>query len=416
MEFTTELMYNSTITNDTDKELTELEEIIFLTDQILTYLTIILIMLGMGGATELGELRRTLRRPWGIIICWLSQFGLMPLVAFGIAHAADLRPELAIGLIIQCSSPGGSMSNVLAYYAKGNISLSICLTTCSTILAVGAMPLCLFLYGRSFVTGASEGTIVIPYVTVIISLVLILVPAGIGLVLKYKVIPKYINKVTQVCSLIGTLGILVGIVLRAIVNPGVYTSSAIEVWLITISLPVLAGAIGFTCSSIIRLPCSSRRTIAVETSCQNVALALTIINSAFPAGPLRAEMQIISSLYGPILAIEMLVVIGVFRFFLARGYCGCCNYGDKEDDKDENENGKEYLGGSSGAIEDKDALKMKESAINGIAYAPEISHRSIVKKVNEVGTNTEFEYTNFAFEDFEEQTKNASVNTDVTLL
>nr|XP_006811663.1 PREDICTED: ileal sodium/bile acid cotransporter-like [Saccoglossus kowalevskii] len=305
-------------------------ETLMIIDQYLNYAVVLIVMFGMGGATDLKEIKRSFQRPWGIFICWASQFVIMPAVAFGVAQAANFPPVYAVALVIQCSAPGGSMSNVMSYYANGNISLSITLTTCSTILAVGAMPLNLFLYGR---TWTDDANVVIPYATVMVSLAVSLVPVAIGLFLKYKVIPNKIEKVSKVCAFLGIAGILIGIGLRAYIKPDVYTSSW-QVYVVSASLPALAFCVGFITSSIIRLPCSKRRTIAIEAGCQNVALSLSVINSSFPAGPARAEMQAIPSLYGPLLAIEFLVFVVIYRFLYYHGYLGACDYGDTEKDED----------------------------------------------------------------------------------
>ncbi|XP_070541985.1 sodium-dependent organic anion transporter-like [Ptychodera flava] len=324
-EFTTAVDNSTEPTDELPAHLLRVQ----LADQYLIYTVIVLIMIGMGGATEISELKKAVRRPWGILICWLSQFVIMPLLAFGLAHAANLPAAYAIGLIVQCSSPGGSMSNVFAFYARGNVSLSVCLTTCSTVLAVGAMPLCLFLYGRSWTADAEFS---VPYLIVIVSLIMILIPGALGLLLKWK-LPKYIKKITNVCALVGTIGLLISIGLRAYVKPDVFTSSW-EIWLIAILLPLFAAAVGFICSSIIRLPCSSRRTISIETGCQNVALALSVINTSFPAGVQRAEMQVISSLYGPIMAVELIVLVAGYRALYKAGRCQVCEYGDTPEDDD----------------------------------------------------------------------------------
>ncbi|XP_077988939.1 ileal sodium/bile acid cotransporter-like [Glandiceps talaboti] len=369
---------------------------LFLADQIITYITIVLIMLGMGGATVLSEIKRCLRRPWGILICWLSQFGLMPLAAFGLAHALNLRPEYAIGLIIQCSSPGGSMSNVLAFYAKGNVSLSICLTACSTVLAIGAMPLCLFVYGRSW---SSSGTVAIPYLTVIISLLVVLIPAAFGLFLKYK-LPKYINRITQVCALVGIAGLLVGVGIRAYINPIIFISAEWQLWMVVAILPIMAGAIGMVSSSIIRLPCSSRRTISIETSCQNVALALTVINTSFPAGQARADMQVIPNLYGPAMAIELCITIILFRMCYNRGNCKACDYGDMKEG-----NSEEIMIGDGESIDSKsdNGVKMIPPSYNSVVvdadeFALEVPTDDI--KTKDFGTNTEYKYTLYDEDEF----------------
>ncbi|XP_077980050.1 ileal sodium/bile acid cotransporter-like [Glandiceps talaboti] len=325
MATTTEMMStadtNSTVMEQLAPHLLTLQKV----DQYMIYVIMVLIMIGMGGQTEVPELKKSLRRPWAILICWLSQFIIMPLLGFGLAHAANLPAEFAIGLIVQCSSPGGSLSNVFAYYARGNVTLSVCLTTCSTILAVGAMPLCLFLYGRSWTSGAN---FTVPYLIVTVTLLILLVPAAFGLLLRYK-LPKYINKITNVCALIGTIGIVISIILRAYIKPDAFTSSW-YIWLIALFLPMFAASLGFITSTIIRLPCSKRRTVGIETGCQNIALALSVINTSFPAGPQRARMLVISSLYGPIQIAELSLVIVIYRMLYKRGHCLACDYGDDD--------------------------------------------------------------------------------------
>nr|XP_006811664.1 PREDICTED: ileal sodium/bile acid cotransporter-like [Saccoglossus kowalevskii] len=112
------------VSNETGPaELPEHIETLMIIDQYLNYAVVLIVMFGMGGATDLKEIKRSFQRPWGIFICWASQFIIMPAVAFGVAHAADFPPVYAVALVIQCSAPGGSMSNVMAYYANGNISL-----------------------------------------------------------------------------------------------------------------------------------------------------------------------------------------------------------------------------------------------------------------------------------------------------
>ncbi|XP_070562069.1 ileal sodium/bile acid cotransporter-like [Ptychodera flava] len=291
-------------------------------DQYLTYMTVIIIMIGMGGATDIPGIKKSLRRPWGIIICALTQFVLLPLFAYGLALLSKMSPSYAIGLLVQCSSPGGTASNILSYFADGNMSLSVCLTTFSTLLAVGFMPLNLFLYGRTWTDAAD---VAIPYMTVVISLAMTLIPAAFGLLLKYK-IPKYITRITQVCSVIGTITIFVGIGIRAYIQPATFRNSW-EIWLLVACLPLTGLTVGFIASSVICQPCTNRRTIGIETGCQNIALALSVINTSFPPSTQRSMMQVISSLYGPVMAVELLSIIGIFRVLYHSGHCRRCDDG-----------------------------------------------------------------------------------------
>src|SRR5690606_25072262 len=65
----------------------------------------------------------------------LSQFIVMPLLAYALAKGLNLPPEIAIGVILVGACPGGTASNVMTFLAKGNTALSVAITSVSTLLA-----------------------------------------------------------------------------------------------------------------------------------------------------------------------------------------------------------------------------------------------------------------------------------------
>ncbi|XP_039874255.1 sodium/bile acid cotransporter-like [Simochromis diagramma] len=75
------------------------------------------------------------------------------------------------------------------------MNLSIVMTSCSTLLAMGMMPLLLYIYCQGFPSVRNA----VPYVQIILSLVLTLVPCGIGILINtYR--PQYSKRVTKVCE------------------------------------------------------------------------------------------------------------------------------------------------------------------------------------------------------------------------
>ena len=71
-------------------------------------------------------------------------------IATGLALALGLPNEPALGLLIVGCTPGGTTSNLFAYFAKADVALSIAMTAISTVVAVVAMPGVLWLYGRTY--------------------------------------------------------------------------------------------------------------------------------------------------------------------------------------------------------------------------------------------------------------------------
>ena len=103
-----------------------------------------MIMLGMGMTLKAEDFSRVLRRPRTIFIGVGAQFLVMPACGFTIASMFGLPEEMALGLIMVSSCPGGTASNVIVYLARGEVALSVSMTMISTLLAVFLTPALVF--------------------------------------------------------------------------------------------------------------------------------------------------------------------------------------------------------------------------------------------------------------------------------
>uniref|UniRef100_A0A8C4N161 Ileal sodium/bile acid cotransporter n=1 Tax=Eptatretus burgeri TaxID=7764 RepID=A0A8C4N161_EPTBU len=174
-----------------------------------------LIMLSMGCSVRWMKLLYYLKHPWkaGLAIGCFCQFGIMPLAAFTLALGLRMSTIEAVTVLIMGSSPGGNLSNILCFWLDGDMDLSISMTTASSLLALGFMPLCLLLYTKPWLDGSS---ITIPYLTLGFSLIALVVPTSLGIALNYKW-PKTARIVLKVGSVTGivlmTVAGTVGIVL-----------------------------------------------------------------------------------------------------------------------------------------------------------------------------------------------------------
>ena len=143
---------------------------------------LVLLMAGMGASLTLADFREVLRRPRGPLIGLLSQYGWMPLIAFGLCRALSLPDDLAISLIVVGCTPGGTTSNLFTYFAGADVALSVSMTTLSTIAAVALMPLTLWIYASGY---ASE-SLKIPYGNITSTLAVMLVPLALGMFLRAR--------------------------------------------------------------------------------------------------------------------------------------------------------------------------------------------------------------------------------------
>ena len=81
-----------------------------------------------------------LSRPKEVFFGCVGQFTIMPFLAYVLTVGFELPPELAIGMILLGTTPGGTASNVMTYLAKGDVTLSVCLTTATTLACTAAYP------------------------------------------------------------------------------------------------------------------------------------------------------------------------------------------------------------------------------------------------------------------------------------
>ncbi|XP_009472127.1 PREDICTED: sodium/bile acid cotransporter [Nipponia nippon] len=251
------------------------------TDKALNAILIVVlfvIMVSLGCTMEIAKITTHLRKPKGVAIAVMAQYGIMPLTAFVLGKLFQLGATESLAILICGCCPGGNLSNIFSLALRGDMNLSIVMTTCSTVLAIGLMPLLLYLYSGGLYEGDLEGKV--PYKGIITSLVLMLIPCAIGIILNEKK-PQYAGftiKAGMVVLLLSSAAIIVlsvanvGSSIMVVFSPSLLGSSAL--------MPFI-GFLLFVLSAIFKLNDRCRRTVCMETGCQNVQLCSTILKVAF---------------------------------------------------------------------------------------------------------------------------------------
>lgn len=109
------------------------------------------IMFGMGTTLSLADFGRVLAMPWPVVVGFVLQFSIMPCVGFALATAFGFEPEIAAGVVLIGSAPGGVASNVMTYLARANVALSVTMTACSTLVSPLMTPLMMKLLAGQYV-------------------------------------------------------------------------------------------------------------------------------------------------------------------------------------------------------------------------------------------------------------------------
>ncbi|KAF4025811.1 hypothetical protein G4228_017631 [Cervus hanglu yarkandensis] len=303
---------NATVCNGTSCLVPESNFNAVLSAVLSAVLTILLalVMFSMGCNVELKKFLGHIKRPWGICIGFLCQFGIMPLTGFILSVAFDIIPIQAVVVLIMGCCPGGTSSNILAYWVDGDMDLSISMTTCSTLLALGMMPLCLLIYTKMWV---DSGMIVIPYDNIGISLVALVVPVSLGMYVNHKW-PQKAKIILKIGSITGA----VLIVLIAVVGGVLYQSAWIvepKLWIIGTIFPIAGYSLGFFLARIAGQSWHRCRTVALETGMQNTQLCSTIVQLSFTPEELNLifTFPLIYSIFQIIAAALFLAVYVVYK-------------------------------------------------------------------------------------------------------
>lgn len=294
-------------------------QLLYTYDQIMLALMIIIIMLGMGASLTTDDFRAVGRHYRGVIIGFLSQFGIMPLLAFGLSVLLNLSPEFAIALILIGCLPGGTTSNMFTYFARGSVALSIAMTTASTILALIMVPVLLELYAAGFTLEISKAmlvegkgeTFVIPVKDIVSSLLLVLFPVAIGMFLRYKS-PSWAKTVEDTAGFFGIIVILYLISTALIRHTDLFFKTPPELYVAAICLGLFGFFFGYWMARGFLLPPIYQRAISLETGIQNAPVAFAIILLSF-TDPVQSQMIWLAIIYATFLVATSSIVTLIYR-------------------------------------------------------------------------------------------------------
>ena len=239
-----------------------------------------IVMFGMGMTLKLSDFKVVFTKPKAVIWGILSQFIIMPVLAFLLVTLFQLPTELAVGVILVGACPGGTSSNVMTYLAKGDVALSVGMTACTTIMAPFVTPaLVLLLAGQ---------TVDVSYVSMLVSIVqVVLVPIALGFVINYF-FSKFAQAFSKALPLISVVAIC--LIIMAVVSANaakLMTTGALVVAVVMLH-NVCGYALGYLVGRLLGLTKEQMRTLSIEVGMQNSGLATSLATMHFAAMPMAA--------------------------------------------------------------------------------------------------------------------------------
>ena len=262
------------------------------------YITILLgvVMFGMGLTLKPVDFKIIIKSPLPVIVGVSTQFLVMPLAAFAIAYLLKLPPELAAGLVLLGCVPGGTASNVMVYLAKGNLALSVAMTSLSTLMAPIMTPLILLMLAGQWLP--------INPVSMFMSIIqVIIIPIALGILVS-RIFPKVVAKSISVVPLISVAAILIIVSAVTAANAQNVISSGLIVFLAVFLHNSFGLVLGYLTAMAMGLNETDRRAISLEVGMQNSGLGVALATAHF--SPLAALPSVWAAIWhnisGPILA------------------------------------------------------------------------------------------------------------------
>jgi len=285
-------------------------------EQTLLRIFILIIMFGLGAGLTPKDFSLALRRPWGLFIGWVTQFGIMPLTAYLLIVSVLLPFSntddillVALGALIMGSVPAGTTSNLFTYFSKGNLALSVTMTVNSTLWAFLMTPASLFVYSKFL--GLDE-SLSIEFGELAIVIVGLIIPVALGMLIR-----KFSSNIGAVLELVGSVvGLLFIPFLIAIWVPRNWQLLLTTEWptyVVAIGLGLTGISVAYYISKLLRLHPMNARTIALETGINNGPLAIAVIVAVYIDNPGLDQILLVPALYSLFIVIISTGVTLVFR-------------------------------------------------------------------------------------------------------
>lgn len=232
-----------------------------------------IVMFGMGLTLKLNDFKEVFRRPRDVFIGFILQFTIMPLVALALVKIFKLPTQLAVGVILVGTCPGGTSSNVMTYLAKGDVALSVCMTMVSTILAPIMTPLLtLWLAGQ---------WIAVSFSAMFLSIIqVVILPIVLGLIV-HKIFGDKTTEFNKILPLVSVIAInlIIGAVVG--VNSHQIMTTGILVGLVVILHNMCGYGLGFLGAKVLGMNTAKRNAVAIEVGMQNSGLAVSLATAHF---------------------------------------------------------------------------------------------------------------------------------------
>ena len=235
---------------------------------------LMVVMFGMGLTLKPRDFAVVFTRPKDVLVGCIAQFTIMPLLAFALGKVFGLEAGLLAGVILVGTCPGGTSSNVMTYLSKGDVALSVGMTSINTLLAPFLTPAITYLLLRTSVN--------VDVMSMFFSIIkVVIVPIALGFIINH-----FFGKITQkagdVLPMISVIAITMIVAAVVSHNAERILETGAIVFVVVILHNLLGYAVGYLVALLFKMPTPKKKALSIEIGMQNSGLATSLAGSAFP--------------------------------------------------------------------------------------------------------------------------------------
>ena len=238
-------------------------------------LSLVFIMFTLGLGLTIDDFINLIYAPRAFFVGMINQMILLPIAAFFIISLMGITKEMAVGIMILASCPGGVTSNIITKLAKGDTALSISYTAVVSIITIVTLPLITGFSMKHFM-GADAPPLNLLFLGLTMFLITA-IPVGIGMLVRFKfriITDSFEPTATRISTVLFII-IIVGALLS---EWNVFINNLLGLGVGMILLMVIMITIGYNSSKWFRMKNQQAITVAIESGIQNGTVGITIGN------------------------------------------------------------------------------------------------------------------------------------------
>ena len=232
------------------------------------------VMFGMGLTLDFKDFALVFTRPKYILLGCIAQFTIMPALAYCLSVAFALDAALMAGVVLVGTCPGGTSSNVITYLSRGDVALSVGMTSVNTLLAPFLTPAITYLLLRT--------TVNVDVFAMFLSIVqVVIVPIVLGFVIN-RLFSALTRALVDVLPAVSVTAICLIVACVVSHNSARILATGGLVFAVVFLHNMLGYLCGFLLGKVLGLDTARTKAISIEVGMQNSGLATSLAGSSFP--------------------------------------------------------------------------------------------------------------------------------------